>query len=189
MNTLIILAFIGFLLLRKTSQASPPLLNKPAPAPTIPLPLLDESTVFRINRYTGFINDVVNQLGIDPNLLRALIYVKSGGDERAQYISPDGEYGYGLTQITCGRARMMPQPAASTSIVDKIVNSADCPKLIKPENSIWYGAAYLRAVYQGDWVDALARYNSPSNMVILNADAFERARETLLIAEAFRGKV
>jgi hypothetical protein len=186
---LLILAIGAYLLWRTASESGKPS-QEPSPKslpeePTKPLErriFLDSRKVFLINRYTPLIKDVAAELGIDADIFRALIYVSSGGDEAVQIMQPDSEYGYGLTQITCSRARGIGKLYQEG--VEEV--GIDCRTLLLPINSIWYGGAYLRALYQGDWLAALAKYYSPTESLIPRADALRRARLTLTTAKAFR---
>lgn len=153
----------------------------PQPPPQTPAVYLNQNTVFRVNRFDSLINAVTNTMNIPPGILKALIYQQSGGDDAARFMQPDSEYGYGLTQITCGRARQL----AANLDIEGVVKITDCLRLEEPINSIYYGAAYLRALYTGNWQDALARYFSPTESLIPRQDAIKKAALTIAVANAW----
>lgn len=148
------------------------------PAPTV---YLEQRRVFMVQRFAALINAVADSLQLDPNIIKALIYVQSGGDDAARIMQPDSEYGYGLTQITCSRAKKL----AADPTLEKVTTITDCLDLETPINSIYYGAAYLRALYQGDWQTALARYYSPAGNLIPREDALKKAAMTLAITNTW----
>lgn len=137
-----------------------------------------------VERFAALINAVANSLKLDPNIIRALIYVQSGGDDAARIMQPDSEYGYGLTQITCRRAHKL----AADPTIEEITPITDCLSLETPINSIYYGAAYLRALYDGDWVAALARYYSPTANLLSTQAATKKAALTLAVANSWSMK-
>jgi len=142
---------------------------------------LDQRRVFMVQRFAAIINAVAASVNLDPNIIKALIYVQSGGDDAARIMQPDSEYGYGLTQITCTRAKRL----AADPILEKVTAITDCLDLETPINSIYYGASYLRALYQGDWGTALAKYYSPTISLIPREDAWRKAALTLAIANTW----
>lgn len=162
---------------------TPPLVE-PQVQPKIPTLYLERQRVFMVERFAALINAVANSLQLDPNIIRALIYVQSGGDDAARIMQPDSEYGYGLTQITCGRARKL----AADPTIEGITPITDCLDLESPVNSIYYGAAYLNALYQGDWVAALAHYYSPTANLLATQAATQKAALTLAVANSWSMK-
>lgn len=157
---------------------------EPVPLPPVPTIYLERQRVFMVERFAALINAVTNSLKIDPNIIKALIYLQSGGDDAARIMQPDSEYGYGLTQITCGRARRL----AADPTLEDITPITDCLVLETPINSIYYGAAYLNALYQGDWMAALARYYSPTANLLPTQAATKKAALTLAVANSWSMK-
>lgn len=195
---LIILALGAYLAWRilasrssKPSQEPSPI---PPPVPIEPTPkrptvYLEQRRVFMVERFAAIINAVAVSLNMDPNIIRSLIYIQSGGDDAARIMQPDSEYGYGLTQITCARARRL----AADPTLESVTPITDCLDLETPINSIYYGALYLHALYQvpsregvgGGWVTALAKYYSPTDNLVPREDAIRKAILTVDIANAW----
>lgn len=167
---------------QEPSPPSPPPLV-PIEPPQIPTVYLERQRVFMVERFAAIINAVANSLKMDPNIIRALIYVQSGGDDAARIMQPDSEYGYGLTQITCTRARKL----AVDPTLENVTPIVDCLDLETPINSIYYGALYLHALYQREWVVALAKYYSPSANLWPGAGAVRKAELTLAVANSWHG--
>lgn len=165
----------------KPSQELPtPLVPEPVP-PTQMLIYLEQRRVFMVERFAPIINAVADSLRMPPNLIRALIYVQSGGDDAARVMQPDSEYGYGLTQITCTRARKL----ATDPTLESVSPIIDCLDLETPINSVYYGALYLNALYQRDWETAFAKYYSPTTNLFPREDAIQKAKLSLAIANAW----
>lgn len=185
---LIMLALGAYFVWRyMASRSSKPSQEPPTPTPVesiqpkIPTLYLERQRVFMVERFAALINAVANSLQLDPNIIRALIYIQSGGDDAARIMQPDSEYGYGLTQITCSRARKL----AADPTIEEITPITDCLALETPINSIYYGAAYLRALYDGDWVAALARYYSSTANLLPTQAASKKAALTLAVANSW----
>jgi len=170
-------------LLSKPSQETIPTPTPPIEpvTPKIPTIYLDRQRVFMVERFAALINAVANSLKMDPNIIRALIYLQSGGDDAARIMQPDNEYGYGLTQITCTRARKL----AADPTIEGITPITDCLDLEIPINSVYYGMAYLNALYQGAWDAALARYYSSTASLLPTQAAVQKAALTLAIANSW----
>ena len=170
----------------KPSQELPPTPpTEPLVTPiTIPMVYLDRRRVFMVEQFAAIINAVATSLNMDSKIIRALIYVQSGGDDAARIMQPDSEYGYGLTQITCARARRL----AADPTLETVTAITDCLDLETPINSIYYGALYLHALYQGDWVTTLAKYYSPTSSLLPTQAATKKAALTLAIANSWATK-
>lgn len=150
--------------------------------PKLPTVYLDPQRVFMVERFAAIINAVADSLKMDPFIIKALIYVQSGGDDAARIMQPDSEYGYGLTQITCTRARKL----ATDPTLENVTLITDCLDLETPINSVYYGSLYLHALYQGDWASALARYYSPTQSLLPREDAIQKATITIAVANTWR---
>jgi hypothetical protein len=148
----------------------------------VPTVYLDQRRVFMVNRFLPLINDVASKLAMDANIIKAVIYHLSGGDDGLEMMHPDGEYGYGLMQITCSRARTI---TTAYEGIEGVSELTDCILLRDAVNSVWYGASYLRALYRGDWKEAIAKYYSPTQALFPREDALQRADQTLAIAQIF----
>lgn len=135
-----------------------------------------------VERFATIINAVAASLNMPSDIIRALIYVQSGGDDAARTMQPDSEYGYGLTQITCGRAKKLGEDPT----LEKVTPIKDCLDLETPINSVYYGVLYLKALYQGDWTAALALYYSPTGNLWPTESAIEKAKLTLSIANSWQ---
>lgn len=184
---LIILVLGAYIVWRLASGSSKPS-QEPSPIPPVIEPItpqptvyLERQRVFMVERFASIINAVANSLKMDANIIRALIYVQSGGDDAARIMQPDSEYGYGLTQITCARARRL----ASDPTLEAVTPITDCLDLETPINSIYYGALYLHALYQGDWVTTLAKYYSSTISLLPTQAATQKAALTLAIANSW----
>ncbi len=182
---LIILAIGAYLAWRLLAKnGSKPSQEPPEPPPLepdIPPMFIEQRRVFLVERFAPLINSVAESLRMPPNILKALIYMQSGGDDAARVMQPDSEYGYGLTQITCSRARRLSADAELKGVTP----ISDCLDLETPVNSIYYGAVYLNALNRGDWLTALAKYYSPREALIPRADALKKAGTTLAVANAW----
>lgn len=163
----------------KPSQESPPVPTEPKSS--LPLVYLDQRRVFMVEKFAPVINAVADSLRMDPILIKALIYMQSGGDDAARIMQPDSEYGYGLTQITCMRARKL----STDPTLESVTPITDCLDLEIPINSVWYGSLYLNALYQGDWETAFAAYYSPTTNLFPREDAIAKAKLTMAIANSW----
>ena len=161
----------------------PPVTIEPL-TPQIPAIYLERQRVFMVERFAPIINAVATSLNMDANIIRALIYVQSGGDDAARIMQPDSEYGYGLTQITCARARKL----SADPTLESVTPITDCLDLETPINSVYYGALYLHALYQGDWVTTLAKFYSPTMSLLPTQAAIRKAALTLAVANAWATK-
>jgi len=185
----LIIAVIGaYLVWRLWQNGGKPSQEPPPPPPPLPLEqpqiptvYLEQRKVFLVERFAPLINSVAESLNMPPNILKALIYLQSSGDDAARLMQPDSEYGYGLTQITCSRARRLSADAELKGVVP----ITDCLILEEPVNSIYYGAVYLNALSRGDWLTALAKYYSPTEALIPREDALKKAKLTLAVANAW----
>lgn len=184
---LIILAIGAYLAWRLLAEnGGKPSQEPPEPPPLepsteIPTIFIEQRRVFLVERFAPLINSVAESLRMPPNILKALIYMQSGGDDAARVMQPDSEYGYGLTQISCSRARRL----AASAELEGVTPISDCLDLETPVNSIYYGAVYLNALNRGDWLIALAKYYSPREALIPRTDALRKARITLAVANAW----
>ena len=186
METIILIAG-AYLLWRMVSERgkpsqlpSPDVQPQPQEEPQEEL-YIEQRKASMVLRFEPIIGDAAESLNIPADILKALIYLKSGGDDGARIIQNDSEYGYGLTQITCSRARSL----AHYEGIEGVSEITDCTALDDPINSIWYGANYLRLLYRGDWQYALSMYYSPTESLIPREDAVELARQTLAVANEF----
>jgi hypothetical protein len=102
-------------------------------------------------RFRPLVNDVARQLGLDPNLVVALIAAESAFDPRA--VSPKGAIG--LMQLMPGTAqRYGVRPVPGASLRDR---------LMQPEINVRAGAQFLRdllLMFPGRLDLALAAYNA-----------------------------
>lgn len=102
-------------------------------------------------RFRPLVNDVARQLGLDPNLMVALIAAESAFDPRA--VSPKGAIG--LMQLMPGTAqRYGVRPVPGASLRDR---------LMQPEINVRAGAQFLRdllLMFPGRLDLALAAYNA-----------------------------
>jgi soluble lytic murein transglycosylase-like protein len=102
-------------------------------------------------RFRPLVNDVARQLGLDPNLMVALIAAESAFDPRA--VSPKGAIG--LMQLMPGTAqRYGVRPVPGASLRDR---------LMQPEINVRAGAQFLRdllVMFPGRLDLALAAYNA-----------------------------
>ena len=102
-------------------------------------------------RFRPLVNDVARQLGLDPNLMVALIAAESAFDPRA--VSPKGAIG--LMQLMPGTAqRYGVRPVPGASLRDR---------LMQPEVNLRAGAQFLRdllLMFPGRLDLALAAYNA-----------------------------
>ncbi len=113
------------------------------------LNLVESSAAYA--RFRPLVNDVARQLGLDPNLVVALIAAESAFDPRA--VSPKGAIG--LMQLMPGTAQrygVRPMPGASLR-----------DRLMQPEVNVRAGAQFLRdllVMFPGRLDLALAAYNA-----------------------------
>lgn len=184
---ILILAIGAYFFWRLAAQSSKPSQRIPQEETTLPSDqpkvYLDRRKVSMVNRFDAIITDTAETLKLDSNILKGLIYMMSGGDDGSRWMQPDSEYGYGLTQITCSRARYMREHYEGIEGVQAI---DDCLVLGTPINSVWYGAVYLKSLFQGNWLDALGRYFSPTEAIFPTENAVELAQRTLAVADVFR---
>jgi hypothetical protein len=182
----VIISIIGAYIVMRLAQRR----SKPGQQPSLPdttTLYLDQYKVSLVNRFMPLIQRTANILEIPPDILWAMIYMVSSGDEGLRIVTSDGEYGYGLTQITCSRAKAI---ASSESLAKDVTLISDCRVLGSPANSIWYGAVYLRSLFlkdaDGSWLTALARYYSPTMSAVPHEQSLLAAQRTLLVAQTFR---
>ncbi len=120
-------AIAGQIIGRSARRAAPPL-QAPAPVPQVrpPLPAwVDQGALTRVRRYDRLIEQHSQQHRLDPDLVRAVIYVESGGDPLA--ISRAG---------AAGLMQLMPLTAAELGVGNRF----------DPEENIASGTRYLRAL-------------------------------------------
>lgn len=108
------------------SALRPPPKPPPAPRSLPPLPVwVDEGALSRVRRYDSLIEDHSQRHQLDPDLVRAVIYVESAGDPLA--VSRAG---------AAGLMQLMPATAAELGVENRF----------DPEQSIASGTRYLRAL-------------------------------------------
>ena len=114
--------------------------TRPVRAPIAPTPV-DRVSIERTERYGDLVDRHAHQLGLDGDLVRAMIYAESGGDRKA--ISQSG---------AIGLMQLMPETAGELGIADPF--DADA--------SIAGGSRYLRGLLDryGSTEVALWAYNA-----------------------------
>jgi soluble lytic murein transglycosylase-like protein len=114
--------------------------TRPVRAPIAPTPV-DRVSIERTERYGDLVDRHAHQLGLDGDLVRAMIYAESGGDRKA--ISQSG---------AIGLMQLMPETAGELGIADPF--DADA--------SIGGGTRYLRGLMDryGSTEVALWAYNA-----------------------------
>ena len=99
-------------------------ISKPLPAPAIALGL-NHTILQRVDRFQHLVDGYSEIYELDPDLVRAVIYVESGGNARA--VSPKG---------ASGLMQLMPHSFADL----------DAEARFDPEQNISSGTQYLRAM-------------------------------------------
>ena len=114
--------------------------------PSAPLNRLDSRILRRLRPYNRWIIQAAQRHRIDPDLLKALVYVESAGDSQAQ-----------STRFAMGLAQLIPQTAHEVGVRD----------VFDPQQSLFGGAKYLRQQLQtfGNAATALAAYNAGPNRI------------------------
>lgn len=105
--------------------------------------------------WEDYIDQIAREEGVDPDLIRAIIEVESGGRVYARRLEKTGFYAIGLMQVTLPAARDVGYRGPEDGLFD-------------PYTNIKYGTRYLRKMidrFHGDLYKAIAAYNAgPSNV-------------------------
>ena len=153
-------------------QATSDIINRSLRATKKKLPDRDELEQVRFERtqkYAALIDHYSHRNHLDPNLVRAVIYIESGGDVGA--ISSKG---------AVGLMQLMPQTALELGVSDRT----------NPEQSIAGGTAYLREQFNrfGSTELVLWAYNGGPSSVIsgnLSAEIQSYVQEVLRVRSLF----
>ncbi len=145
--------------------------TRPVPAPVAPTHL-DPVSMERTERYRDLVDYHARQLGLDGDLVRAMIYAESGGDRKA--VSPSG---------AIGLMQLMPETAGDLGIADPF--DADA--------SIGGGTRYLRGLLDryGSTEIALWAYNAGPGAVArghLPDETVEYVPHVLALRKAFSAR-
>jgi len=160
-GTLVLATLAGVLV--AVRQASATITPSPTVSPEVPPPTLVEQmqqlftpAARRIREtlapFDGQIEAAAITWGLDPDLLRAIIWQESKGDPlAARFEAKVQDTSYGLMQILLGTAR-------------SLGFAGSVQELLNPATNIMLGAQYLRSRFDqfGDFRLAVASYNSGS---------------------------